>query len=73
MTLGPFSDLILIKLSVPMLIRLRAQVGLRHIKVVEILDNLEKYSETKYSESEFPTEKINFIILPVLNSLSYNR
>ena len=33
MTLGPFSDLILIKLSVPMLIRLSAQVGLRHIKV----------------------------------------
>ena len=36
MTLGPFLDLILIKLSVPMLIPLRAQVGLRHIKVDEI-------------------------------------
>ena len=43
MTLGPFSDLILIKLNVPMLIPHRAQVGLRHIKVDEILDNLEKY------------------------------
>ena len=42
MTLGPFLDLILIKLCVPMLIPLRAQVGLRH-KFYKILDNLEKY------------------------------
>lgn len=47
MTLGPFLDLILIKLCVPMLIPLRAQVGLRHLKTTKskIIQKNTKYSE----------------------------